>query len=117
MTDIVGNWVLDIDWDCDGRYDGFLHLTFSANGTWAIKGDFPHRGRWFHNQGLIIWTFNDVKDIVYTANLSGSSMSGIQGYTKSKGKKGCFGGRKVELFEKVAETDPKAKRRDPAIGK
>ena len=121
MVGVVGNWVLTIDWDCDGIFDGTVNIIFRANGTLITKGVDSHKGRWFQNAGLIVWTFEDsdkdVKHLVYTANLAGSSMTGVQGFIKPKGMKGCFSGQKVETLPKIAKSDAKAKSFDPLIGK
>jgi hypothetical protein len=112
MANVIGNWTIKIDWDCDGVLDGTVTQSFNADGTWEINDANPHKGRWFQNEGLVIWTFDDVPELIYTANVKRKSMEGIQGYTKPEGIKGCFSGKKER---KVSDT--KAKSSNPAIGK
>jgi hypothetical protein len=114
MANAVGTWNLTTDWGCDGSITGSFNQTFKADGTWTST-PFVHNGRWFQSEGLIVWTFADTPNLVYSANLSGSWMSGIQGYETAGGAKGCFGGHKagVPSAVKVAE----GKGPDPTVGK
>ncbi len=93
MTSVVGAWHLTTDWGCDGSITGSFDQTFNADGTWSTNA-FAHRGRWFQVEGLVTWTFDDVPNLVYAANLSGSWRAGIQGYETAGGTKGCFGGHR-----------------------
>lgn len=89
---IAGTWTLTTDWGCDGSITGSFTQTFNANGTWT-SSPFVHNGRWFQVGGVIIWTFADVPNLTYSGNVSGSWISGIQGYPVVNGITGCFGGR------------------------
>lgn len=115
MSNVVGTWTINIDWDCDGMFDGIVKQTFKANGTWVIKGDFPHTGRWFQSAGLIVWVLEDVPELIFSANIAGSSMSGVHGYARAKGKKGCFSGQKNVLFRPPPAGVSKA--HDAVLGK
>src|SRR5512135_3530095 len=89
---IVGTWTLTTDFGCDGTLTGSFQITFNNDGTWNST-PFIHNGRWFQGEGLAVWTFNDVPNLVYSANVSGIWMAGIQGFTTG-GNQGCFGGTK-----------------------
>ena len=116
MANAVGSWVLTTDWGCDGSITGSFNQTFNADGTWTSV-PFAHNGRWFQTEGLITWTFNDVQNLVYAANLTGSWMSGIQGYETAGGTKGCFGGHRPELPAALEARKAAKKIGDPLIGK
>jgi hypothetical protein len=115
MASAVGTWNLTTDWGCDGSITGSFSQTFSANGTWSST-PFVHSGRWFQAEGLVIWTFANTPNLVYSANLSGSWMSGIQGYTTSGGIKGCFGGRRAGVSVAAEKSMAKGSH-DPTLGK
>lgn len=66
---------------------------------------------------MVTWTFNDVQNLVYAANLSGSWMAGIQGYETAGGNKGCFGGHGAGVPAAIEAATKAAKVADPAIGK
>src|SRR5262245_54170177 len=93
MADIVGTWLLTTDWGCGGVVTGSFTQTFNADGSWTTA-PFVHTGRWLQADGLAVWTFDDTPNLVYTANVSGSWMSGAQGYAAAGGITGCFGGRR-----------------------
>jgi len=86
---LPGAWTLTTDWGCDGSITGSFGITFNANGTWTSAS---HNGRWFQVGEMAVWTFSDVADLSYAGNLSGSWITGVQGYTTSGGTNGCFGG-------------------------
>jgi hypothetical protein len=114
MSNVAGSWTLTTDWGCDGSITGSFNQTFNADGTWTAT-PFAHSGRWFQVEGMVTWTFNDVPNLVYAANLSGSWMAGIQGYETAGGIKGCFGGHRAGvpgLLEKAAGS-----KKDPLLGK
>ena len=89
MSNVVGAWRLTTDWGCDGSITGSFDQTFNADGTWTAGGS---NGRWFQVEGMVVWSYNSPAGLRYSANLSGSWMAGIQGYTDTTGLKGCFGG-------------------------
>jgi hypothetical protein len=120
MSNVVGDWTLTTDWGCDGSITGTFKQTFNADGTWSVSAPFPHKGRWFQVEGLVVWNFTDVANLVYAANLSGSWMSGAQGYETSGGSKGCFGGHRAGvagLTAALAESKDKKAATDPLLGK
>lgn len=112
MSNIVGKWAIQTDWDCDGRIDGTTTINFKQDGTWDVyeeeNGEFYvlHYGKWFQKEKMIIFAFDDTPGLVYAGNVSGNRMSGIQG-TNPKGQNGCFSGRKNKHHseEKTDETN------------
>lgn len=107
---IAGGWTLTTDWDCDGSITGSFTMTFNADGTWVSSG---HSGRWFQVGSTAVWTFTDVANLVYSGNVSGSWISGVQGYELAGGIKGCFGGH----LSSVAGLSATAGRTDAATGR
>lgn len=108
---ILGTWFLTTDWGCDGSITGSFTQTFNADGTWTSTG---HNGRWFQVGNVIVWSFNTVAGLQYAGNVSGSWISGVQGYTNGTAiAPGCFGGR-VNGLASIEEPTGKI---DPAIGK
>ncbi|WP_117211992.1 hypothetical protein [Allorhizocola rhizosphaerae] len=108
---ILGTWFLTTDWGCDGSITGSFTQTFNADGTWSGAS---HNGRWFQVGNVIVWSYNTAAGLQYAGNVSGSWISGVQGYTNGTAiAPGCFGGR-VNGVASVGETDSKV---DPAIGK
>jgi hypothetical protein len=115
MASVVGTWTLTTDFGCDGSITGSFTQTFNANGTWNST-PFVHNGRWYQVEGLVVWTFADVANLVYAANLAGSWMSGVQGFETAGGNKGCFGGHKAGVPGLIAEAAAAAAEIDPALG-
>jgi hypothetical protein len=113
MANVVGSWTLTTDWGCDGTITGSFTQTFESNGTWT-SSPFVHNGRWFQDEGLVVWTYEDVPNLVYSANLSGSWMAGAQGYETPGGAKGCFGGHRTGVSAAAAARPAVA---DPALGR
>lgn len=114
MASVVGTWSLTTDWGCDGSITGTFTQTFKADGTWSST-PFAHHGRWYQDEGLVVWTFEDTPNLVYAGNLSGSWMAGAQGYEVASGIKGCFGGHKAGV--PAAAAKPTKKIADPTLGK
>jgi hypothetical protein len=115
MASVVGTWTLTTDWGCDGSITGSFTQTFNADGTWT-SSPFVHKGRWYQVEGLVVWTFADVANLVYAANLAGSWMAGGQGYEAAGGAKGCFGGH-LATVPGLAETRAAAaEQADPTLG-
>src|SRR3954447_8922753 len=108
---ILGSWTLTTDFGCDGSITGSFTQTFNADGTWT-SAPFVHSGRWYQVGGVIVWTFNDVANLVYSGNVSGSWISGVQGYELAGGINGCFGGRVTG----VAVAGSSANGKDPVLG-
>ncbi len=114
MAKVTGKWSITTDWGCDGSITGTFEQTFKSNGTWK-SSPWVHSGRWIQVGDHVIWTFKDVKDLVYSGNISGSWMTGAQGYTKKGSYRGCFGARRSGV--PMAKVPAKAKSKaDPAIG-
>lgn len=110
ITALPGTWTLTTDWGCDGSITGSFGITFNANGTWTSTG---HSGWWYQVGDMAVWTFSTVANLSYAGNLSGSWISGVQGYTASGGSKGCFGGSLSTVA--VAAKAPAAAGTDAAI--
>jgi len=115
MANVVGTWTLTTDFGCDGSITGSFTQTFNADGTWT-SSPFVHNGRWYQVEGLVVWNFADVANLVYAANLAGSWMSGVQGFETAGGSKGCFGGHRAGVPGLMAEAAATAAGIDPALG-
>jgi hypothetical protein len=116
MASVVGTWTFTSDWGCDGSVTGSWSQTFNADGTWTSS--LGHTGRWFQVEGMVTFTFNNVANLVYASNLSGSWIAGIQGYTTSGGTKGCHGATKSTALVALTQTaQAPAKGFDPALGR
>ena len=118
MASVVGSWSITVDWGCDGSITGSFNITFNADGTWNST-PFVHNGRWYQVEGLVVWTFSDVRNLVYAANLSGSWMAGVQGYATAGGSNGCFGARRagIPAARLTARAKVPAKGIDPTTGR
>lgn len=97
---LPGTWTLTTDWGCDGSITGSFSITFNANGTWTSG---THNGRWYQVGDMAVWTFTTTANLSYAGNLSGSWISGIQGYTMAGGSTGCFGGSRSGLAAAAKE--------------
>ena len=115
MASVVGTWTLTTDWGCDGSITGSFTQTFNADGTWTST-PFAHNGRWYQVEGLVVWTFADVANLVYAGNLSGSWMAGVQGYETAGDIKGCFGGHQAGVPGLVDKAAAAVEEADPTIG-
>jgi hypothetical protein len=89
---IAGTYTLTTDWGCDGSITGSFSQTFNANRTWS-SSPFIHSGFWYQVGNTVVWTFSDTANLVYSGQLNGSFISGVQGYTQSGGITGCFTGQ------------------------
>jgi hypothetical protein len=114
MANVVGSWVYTSDWGCDGSITGSWNQTFNADGTWSSS--LGHSGRWFQVEGMVAFTLTDTPNLVYTANLSGSWMAGIQGYVTAGGSKGCHGAHRSGVTATPAKAAAK-KGPDPVLGR
>jgi hypothetical protein len=113
-TSATGTWIESIDWSCDGN-PGSSVISFNADHTWTST-PFVHNGRWFQVNSMVVWTFADVPNLVYTANVSGSQMSGIQGYETVNGFNGCFTAT-LAFTAKAAAAAAVVKGSDATIGR
>jgi hypothetical protein len=116
MANVVGSWVITTDWGCDGSITGSFNQTFNADGTWA-SSPFVHSGRWYQVEDIVVWTFNDTPNLVYAADLSGSWMTGAQGFETVGGIKGCFGAHRAGVPAALEKAVAAKKVADPTIGK
>lgn len=114
MANIVGTWVYTTDWGCDGSITGSWNQTFNADGTWTAS--LGSSGRWFQVEGLMVYTINGTPSLIYTANVSGSWMAGIQGYAEAGGMKGCHGAHRSGVSA-AAPTAAAKKGPNPMLGR
>jgi hypothetical protein len=110
---IAGTWLLTTDWGCGSTITGSFNQTFNADGTWTST-PYLHAGRWFQVGAIVTWTFVGIPNLVYTANLSGGWMTGIQGYEMAHGSNGCFGGHLAGIPTELGTGNTIA---DPMLGK
>jgi hypothetical protein len=114
MANVTGSWVITTDFGCDGSITGSSNLTFKADGTWSSSPPFIHNGRWYQVKEIVVFTFSDVANLVYAANLSGSRMTGVQGFETVGGDTGCFKGHRTGIA--AVEMSETANERDPLVG-
>jgi hypothetical protein len=115
MASIEGSWSLTTDWGCDGSITGSFDQTFNADGTWS-SSPFVHNGRWFQVEGVAVWTFDDVPNLVYAGNVNGSWIEGAQGYETAGGINGCFGGHRAGVPAALEAARAAEEVADPALG-
>lgn len=111
---VAGGWTLTTDWGCDGSITGSFTVTFNANGTWTSSGG--NNGRWYQVGSMVVWNFANVANLIYSGNLSGSWMSGVQGYPTAGGSTGCFGGH-LSSVAAQARVPATAGQGDPITGR
>ena len=79
-TSIVGTWNTFVDWGDTGSAIIANPFTFNADGTWsyAFGG-----GQWVQVEGMCFFNFNNAPGLIYTANVTADTVSGIMGYPGS----------------------------------
>ena len=77
MTSIVGTWDAFVDWGDTGNAIFASQFTFMADGTWSYTFG---GGRWVQQEGMCFFTFTNAAGLVYTANVTIDTLSGIMGY-------------------------------------
>ena len=82
--DVLGNWTLFYDWDCDGSYNS-TPMTINANETFTTGEKL--NGRWTQVAGMLLFTFNNT-EATYAGNLASRAITGIS--TTFDGTNGCF---------------------------
>ncbi|MEV6344371.1 hypothetical protein [Actinoplanes sp. NPDC051851] len=111
----AGSWTLTLDWYCDGTVGTSL-ITFAADGSWSsVNGTAVRSGRWIGGGGTITWTYSDVADLIYTAQINGGFMTGVHGYNYSGGATGCFGGVLTAAATTSAATSAKKAATETAV--
>jgi hypothetical protein len=88
-SSIVGTWYGYVAWGCSGPpvENASTTWTFKNDGSWTYEFG---GGRWFQLEGLVVWTFTNAANLVYTANVTLNALDGIQGYEQAGGSTGCF---------------------------
>lgn len=86
-TGVQGVWdVVRIDWGCDGSVGTAGPFAFDSDGTWNYRHG---TGKWSQVGDLVIFDFDAVDGLVYSAVVSADSMTGMMAYVGGAGK-GCF---------------------------
>jgi hypothetical protein len=76
-SSVVGTWNSFVDWGSTGKPIVALPLTFNADGSWS----YPFGGgRWVQIEGMYFFNFDNAAGLVYTANVTLDTVSGIMGY-------------------------------------
>jgi hypothetical protein len=79
-SSIVGTWNTFVDWGDTGAPIVANPLTFNANGTWTyVFGG----GHWIQMEGMYFFNFTNAAGLVYAANTTKDTVSGIMGYAVS----------------------------------
>jgi hypothetical protein len=76
-SSIVGVWNTFVDWGDTGSPIVSLPLTFNANGTWTYSFG---GGRWVQMEGMYFFNLTNAAGLVYAANVTRDTVSGIMGY-------------------------------------
>ena len=102
-ADVIGNWTINVDWDCDGE-DGSTIIIFNSDYTWMENNGYTD-GTWTFSNGVLEFTINGIA-IVYTGIVDGTHVQGTM--VSSTGSAGCFTGDKVisgTVAEQVQKKD------------
>jgi hypothetical protein len=97
MEDIMsgsGEWMLYYDWGCSGTY-GNAPITFNSDGTFNSS---PYTGKWYENEGKIIWRFDTAPNTAYSGDQVDLTMVGIS--STFAGLNGCWYARPLAGLEK-----------------
>ena len=114
MASVVGTWSITTDWGCDSSITGTFSQTFNSDGTLSSGS---HTGHWYQVGGYVVWTYDNVADLVYAANISGSWMAGAQGYETTGGQTGCFGAEIASLANTAPSARVKTDGPNPVLGR
>jgi len=82
---VIGKWILDYDWDCDG-VNGSVTLTLYSDYSWVSSGGF--QGTWERNGDKIIRTYDN--GTKYTGTIQASNMKTKGTILSHSGNTGCF---------------------------
>ena len=89
MSDVVGKWSINFDWDCDGN---------ASSSTWSIRNDGTFEsgsssGTWTQVANEITLTFPNGTTYIGTIDLAGDFLEGTMiGYT---GSDGCWDAERI----------------------
>ena len=86
---VDGNWLVKLDWYCDGNYD-YGNVTFKSDGTFiASDNQSQYKGTWNESNKSITWNFdNHLVSYHGTVNTACSAMAGSM--RASNGATGCW---------------------------
>lgn len=111
MNSIVGSWdVIDVDWGSTGITVKAGPFSFDEDGRWTYRYG---GGRWFQVGNMVMWNFENLPDLIYSANVTANAMNGVMGYAREASEdRGCFFG----LREPLPSAAPAAGEADAVIG-
>jgi hypothetical protein len=89
---IVGTWDTFVDWSDNGQAIVANQFTINADGTWTYKFG---GGRWQQQEGLCYFNFTNAPGLVYTANVTRDTLSGIMGYLNPGESAGAWWGTRT----------------------
>lgn len=89
VCSVSGDWVVKLDWYCDGNYD-YGNVTFKKDGTFIAYDDqSQYTGTWNESNKSITWNFdNHLVSYHGTVNAACSAMVGSM--RASNGATGCW---------------------------
>jgi hypothetical protein len=76
-SSIVGVWNAFVDFGDTGSATAVGPLTFNADGSWTYNFG---GGRWIQVEGMYFFNFSNAPGLIYTANTTRDTVSGIMGY-------------------------------------
>ena len=76
-SSIVGTWNIFVDWGDTGNPVFANSMTFNPDGSWTYQFG---GGRWVQVEGMYFFNFSNAAGLVYTANVTRDTVSGIMGY-------------------------------------
>ena len=79
-----GEWTLYYDWGCSGSYSTSL-ISMNSDGTFSLP---PYTGKWWENEGKIMWRFDTAPNSVYSGDHVDLVMTGIS--STFTGLNGCW---------------------------
>jgi len=89
-TSIVGDWLIDYDWDCNGSSDNFT-LTLIADTSWSSSQGFS--GFW-NLQGNNIKLVFDDENTTYIGTVTGDEIIGTMTTTYTDKRNGFWGAQR-----------------------
>ena len=110
-SSIVGTWNTFVDWGDTGSPIVSNPLTFNADGTWNYSFG---GGRWVQMEGMYFFNFTNAAGLVYAANVTRDTVSGIMGYAAAPPNpgSGVWWGTRPGAPHLTAETEMAAAQTD-----
>jgi hypothetical protein len=104
-SSIVGTWNTFVDWGDTGHAITTSPLTFNPDGSWTYVGG---GGQWVQMEGMYFFNFSNAAGLVYAANVTRDTVSGIMGYAVagSNPGSGVWWGTRPGAPQPVAERGP-----------